>query len=236
MIRFDQLERLGVRAALMSDRNDGSMSLVHSAGAAAENRRRLFGAAGLLIERSVCASQVHGNRVHIVTETEAGCGSLSHDDALPDTDALATRSEGIPLAVSIADCCPILLFDPVRRAIAAIHAGRAGTLANVCGATVHAMNRAWACNPADIHAHIGPSAGPDRYEVAASMADEFRAAGLHARDCHIDLWESNRLQLLDAGLKGDRITCSRICTIADGGFYSYRRGDLQGRNIAVICI
>jgi len=149
---------------------------------------------------------------------------------------MATDRPGLPLAVFVADCVPVYIFDPVRRAAALVHAGRAGTQQNITGAALAVLRRAYGTNPSDVHIHIGPSAGPCCYEVSVELARAFRGAGLPASGRRLDLWGANRLQAEAAGVPRAQVACSGICTICDGRFYSYRRGDGLSRNMALLML
>lgn len=134
-----------------------------------ENRRRAAAALGAAPGEAVFARQIHGRNVHVVTAADRGRGSLSTADAIPGTDALVTAEPGIALAIMVADCAPIILYDPVAHVLACVHAGWRGTLARVGEAAVAAMRRLGS-RPADIVAGIGPAVSPDRYQVEIGRA------------------------------------------------------------------
>lgn len=99
------------------------------------NRRSLAKAAGFEVERLITARQVHSATVRIVTVEEAGRGALDRESRIPATDALVTNQPGICLMVLSADCVPVLLFEPEKRVVAAVHAGWRGTAAEIVGVT-----------------------------------------------------------------------------------------------------
>ena len=151
-------------------------------------------------------------------------------------DGLTTNLPNLTIGVTVADCVPVLLFDPVSGAIAALHAGRAGTTLNIAAAGVQAMVAAYGTQPGDLHAAVGPSAGPCCYEVSETMAAECAAAGVAARGRHLDLWTTNQQQLEAAGLKTAHIAVSGRCTICTPQFHSYRRDKSRARNLAIISL
>jgi YfiH family protein len=152
------------------------------------------------------------------------------------TDGLVTAVAGLPLAILVADCVPVYLVDPVRRAVGLVHAGREGVRQGISAAAVRAMVDGLGCDPAQIHAVIGPSAGPCCYEVSDEMAEQFRSLGLAVAGRRLNLWESNVSQLVGAGVARSRIEVSGVCTICGGVFFSYRRDGGSRRNMAVICL
>lgn len=225
MFHFEPLLCLGARVAAMSDVGDGDCRLDDDADA--EPRRRFLQACGVEPSRLVVGRQTHSANVAVVT---------SADRHFPNTDGLITNREGVPLGVSVADCVPVFLFEPVARAAGVVHAGRIGTFANISGAAVNAMCDALECDPARIHAVIGPSAGPGAYEVSEEIAEEFRAAGLPVRGRLIDLWRANALQLERSGVPAAHIHITGICTITSGRFHSHRAHGNGARNLAVISL
>ena len=236
MIRIAPLEAHGGIVAAMSGRADGDARCAFPTDSGCENRARLLKSLGLDQSRAVYCEQVHGNRVAVVKAGMAGAGTSEATPAVPRTDGLVTILPGVPLCIAIADCVPIFLFDPVRRACGVLHAGRQGTLLNIAGEGVAKMTRLLGSSAKDICAHIGPSAGPDSYEVSPELAESFRASGLIANGRLLDLWASNALLLEKAGLLSERITLSKVCTIVDTEYFSYRRGDVTARNMGVVAL
>ncbi len=171
-------------------------------------------------------------------------------------DAIITRQRGVALALSFADCVPLLFYDPVQQVIALAHAGWRGTARGIAIATVEAMQEQSGCRPQDIYAGICPSIGPCCYEVSERVRDLFlgresfselptaeryrplvrEAATFTTRylpdsDCkslRLDLWQTNRNQLLLAGLLPAHIEVSNLCTgCHTDRFFSHRME--QGR-------
>ena len=183
-----------------------------------ENRMRVLAAAGVPSASLTTAKQVHGARVAVVTADTVGSGAVDYASALEATDALVTDVPGACLMVFVADCVPILLFDPARKVAAAVHAGWKGTELSIAERAVETMRREFGSDPGGILAGIGPSIGPCCYQVGPEAAARFEAVGgLLSRimpdgRAHLDLWEANRLQLVKAGLREEVIECSRMCT------------------------
>lgn len=236
MIRFEDFERLGAMAAF-SETSDGDFSLRNGPEPTVlESRRRLAEACGLDARHITCARQVHGTEVLRVGVEERGRGARDWHDALGPADALVTDVPGLPLAVLVADCVPVYLYDPERRVAGLVHAGWRGTLDGAAARAVEAMTREWGSDPAGLHALLGPSAGPCCYEVSPELAEDFRKAGLAARGRHVDLWESNALALASAGIPRGRISASGMCTLGDTRFHSYRRDATSARSMALLAV
>ncbi len=136
----------------------------------------------------------------------------------------------------VADCVPVYLLDPETGGGGLVHAGREGTYRGISPLAVEAMQREFGTKPTDLHALIGPSAGPCCYEVSPELAHAFAEAGLPVDGRHLDLWQANAQQLTAAGLSPGRITVSGICTICDGRFHSHRAQPNAGRNMALLML
>ena len=146
---------------------------------------------------------------------------------LGEGDALLENTPGAAVAVKTADCIPILLADQRNRAVAAVHAGWRGTVAQIARRAIEAMAERFGSHPHDIHAALGPGIGKCCYDVGPEVAQHF---GESVR-AHIDLVEANRQQLLAAGLETQRIYLAGMCTMClPAEFHSYRRDkDAAGR-------
>ncbi len=234
LYRFPGLDAPGVVHAVSTRLGGASqgpyagLNLGHTVGdapqAVAINHSRLFAALEIAPERIVSAQQVHGSRVAVVTAAEAG-------QVLSGTDALISATPGLYLMLRYADCVPVLLYDPQRRAVGLAHAGWQGTVAQIAACTVRAMGTLFGCRPEDMWAGIGPSIGPCCYQVgpevvAAVQETHPKAAGLIRRrqpdgHAHLDLWAANAYQLSCQGLR--RIEIARLCTACRTDlFYSHR--------------
>lgn len=197
----------------------------------ADNRREFFGALGFRESSVAAAAQVHGNKIEIVD----GPG-LS-----PETDALVTGKIGLLLAISVADCVPILMFDKKTKTAAAVHAGWRGTVKSIASTAVEFLEHEYGSKPEDMLAFVGPSAGVCCYEVgeevAANFAEEFIEPGKTPGKYKLDLKAANAEQLTDRGIPRGNIEVSEYCTICNYDFHSFRRdGESSGRMLAVIGI
>jgi polyphenol oxidase len=139
---------------------------------------------------------------------------------LGEGDALLENRPGSAVAIKTADCTPILLADARNRAVAAVHAGWRGTVAEIARHAVEAMYQYFGTRPGDLRAAIGPGIGKCCYEVGPEVARQFGETGR----VHIDLSATNRRHLLTAGLEDDRIYSADLCTMCRfEEFHSFRR-------------
>ena len=199
----------------------------------AENRTRLKQAMDL--DHLAFATQVHGKQVIRVDGPPRG------DQPVGEGDAMITDKAGLGLCCQTADCTPILLFDPVNLAIAAIHSGWRSTVLNIIGETISDMGTAYGTKPVNLIAAIGPSISATNYRVGPEVVAEFEAvfgddeAILSTLDddggAQLDVGAACLRQLIDKGVAESRIERSPLCTYGEPDrLFSARRSHHQGQS------
>lgn len=225
MLRFAEFESHGLTMAAITEARDGDFALRSLQDSSDPVPGLDPGMRSLHI-----VSQVHGNKVLTV---ESGTPGIS---IAGEADALATGVAGAALGIRIADCVPVFLFDPASKCIALAHAGREGTRAGISKAVASVLKQDFGADPATLRALIGPSAGPCCYEVDPDTAKSCLDSGLRVSGRMVDLWASNRDQLLEAGLRLAHVDVAGICTICSQAFHSHRRTGTRQRNLAVLML
>ncbi len=169
---------------------------------------------------------IHGHDTHIYEKPRPAEWEFP-----PKADIILTNNPQVSLFMRYADCVPILLVDPVQRAIGLAHAGWQGTVQKVGRHAIEAMQARYNSRPEDILAAIGPAIGPQRYEIGPEVAAQVRQAfGPDAEELlprfgsatHFDLWAANQLTLEKAGVH--HIEGSELCTAANPGDWFSHRG------------
>lgn len=211
-------------------------SVGDAAAAVAENRRRVRAAFGVPDARWMTASQVHGANVLVAGRDPSG------DEA----DALVADDPAWALAISAADCLPVLLFDARTGAVGAAHAGWRGAIAGVVGATLEQMARRFGTAATDVRVWLGPAIQGACYQVGPEVVEAARAAGAPddvawTDPTAADRWRFDvpgfvRAQLLALGVPAGAVAASRTCThcAADRCFSHRRDAGRTGRHWAVI--
>jgi hypothetical protein len=219
----------------------------------AENRRRFL--RGVCGEDAGCSlvgvKQVHSGVVRVVREGDGareGRLQTAEGKAVLEGDGLVTDVPGILLAVGTADCVPVLVVDVAKKAVGAFHAGWRGTVAGIVGQGIAMMAAEYGSRAEDLVAAVGPSIGACCYTVGEEVRAEFGkkfgdADSLFrfgdAGEMRVDLWEANRRQLLDAGVRqiavvGECTGCARD----EGGarrYFSHRaEKGVAGRMLNVV--
>lgn len=205
-----------------------------------QNHERMYAALGVPDERACSVWQVHSADVIIAT------GPVRQRRWLALADAMVTDRADTPLSMRFADCTPLLFHDPVQGVIGMAHAGWRGTVQGVGANVVRVMVQSYGCKPANIQAAVGPSIGPEHYqvgeEVVAAVQNYFGTVdGLIERDArdgtaYLNLWAANCLDLQRAGV--EQVEIAGICTFKENAdFYSHRaEKGRTGRFGAVIAL
>jgi YfiH family protein len=200
------------------------------------------------IERALTVIDVGADRMYQVyqvhsTDIVIAGVPLKPGEYLLKADGIITQRSDLTLLMRFADCVPIFLFDPVQRVIGIVHAGWLGTVNKIVHKAIRMMVENYKTNPGDIYAGIGPSIGPDHYQVGKDVLEQVRRSFGNKADQLIinqhgntvfDLWKANLYILHELGVKN--IEISGICTACNmGDWYSHRgeRGK-TGRFGAVI--
>nr|WP_319511195.1 peptidoglycan editing factor PgeF [uncultured Draconibacterium sp.] len=203
-----------------------------------ENKAKLAEALALEVERMVYPDQTHSSCVAEVTEFP--------EAIISETDALVSNQPGLCLCVQTADCVPVLLFDPVEKVVAAVHAGWRGTVGGIVEKAISKMTN-YGASAKNIVAAIGPSISPEIYEVGDEVVDAARKsipnveATLHKNGTgkfHFNLWEANRQLLLKNGVPAQNIEVLGACSFSETEkYYSARRDGIDtGRMVSGIML
>jgi len=184
-----------------------------------------------------CGNLATLHQIHSATVVYGG----GRSGCLGDGDALVENTPGSLVAVKTADCVPVLIVDPVHRAVAAVHAGWRGTARKIAALAIEEMAHTFSSRPEDVHVAIGPGIGKCCYEVGPEVAAEFAEYDPALRDLthavHLDLSQINRLQAAGLGVPSGQIYMAGMCTMCGCDFHSFRRDKQSaGRMLSVVGI
>lgn len=232
LLYFPILENTGIvehcfttRAGGVSEGIFDSLNLSFTRGddesAVMENYDRLAAALDTRKEQFVCTDQTHTTNVIRVGKEDCGYG-VTRQKPYTDVDGLVTDEPGVVLSTFFADCVPLYFVDTVNRAIGLSHSGWRGTVGRMGQRTLEKMATEFGTNPKDVVAAVGPSICQDCYEVSEDVAEEFiREFSGHADEIlinkgngkyQLDLWKTNEIVLIEAGVKKENIAVTNICT------------------------
>lgn len=179
----------------------------------AQNKQNALDKLGINVNSIFDVYQVHSSEV-VYSDRPLRAGE-PHLKA----DAIITNTPGVTLLMRFADCVPILLFDPIHRAIGIIHAGWIGTVNKITEKTLSMMGEKFGTQPDMVFAAIGPSIGPDHYSIKSDVIDRVISAFGKKSDkllvynqdrIYFDLWMSNKMILNEAGV--NNIEIAEKCT------------------------
>lgn len=205
----------------MTDHQDGDAK-------SAEVQKKVLASRGLSWENLMTGRQVHGDHL-VVVRTEG-------QKVFPGTDGLLTDLPGVVLGVFAADCAPLLLADPVKKVVGAVHSGWRGTYKQIARAAVERMVLEWGSDPADLVATVGPHIRDCCYTVGPEVSDLF------PEDCRktasggtaFSIEKALLRQLTRAGVRAENISGDEPCTFCSTRFFSYRRDKTEKRMLAFI--
>lgn len=242
IFEFSQFSAFATICHFISGRNGGrstglfeSMNLSYKVGdsreSVDENRNIIAQYLGTAKSNVLFPDQCHTGNVRTIKKK-------GETNNLSETDGLITNVSGICVAVLAADCVPVLLFDPVRKIVAAVHAGWRGTVANITGNALQLMKTYYNVDPANVIAGIGPSISWQNYEVGDEVKKQFihlfgdNDTIIHIipdkEKAHIDLWEANRELLIRNGVLKNNIEIAGVCTFDHSkDFFSARRDGIS---------
>lgn len=194
------------------------------------NRKDFFEAIGLTVESVGYQRQIHSDIVQVI-----GCGG---DNGA--SDALITNNKNLGLAIAVADCTPIFIYDKINKVIAAVHSGWQGTEQKILLKTLVMLQKDHSSNPENMIVYIGPSISQANYEVGKEFAEKFDRTYLEPKGDKylLDIGIINYQILLDFGIPKNQIQKSDLCTYEFSTLlHSYRRdGNTSGRSLGVIAI
>ncbi len=197
-----------------------------------KNRTKLAFRWDFLIENLIYMDQTHSDHIQIIEDAAI--------NKIENCDAIITAQRNIPLMVMVADCIPMMIYDPKKRVIGAVHAGRNGTFLNIGVKTIRRMQEHFGTNPADVRIALGPSIHVCCYEVGPEIADivqkSFENSYIEERKgkTFLNLQKYNVDRLQEAGVATQNIEVSPVCTCCDKNYFSYRREGVTGRFAGVI--
>jgi len=193
-----------------------------------KNRKDFFDALGIDESKVTFQFQTHSTIHNYVDEAKFFNGS----------DGLYTDKKNLYLAVNVADCVPVFLYDPVREIVAGIHSGWKGTQQKIVTHTVNTLTEKFNSDPGNLYVYVGPGISVRNFEVGLDVYNMFDDEFKEVRDgrYYVDLRKDIFIRLLRQGVKEKNIEVSRYCTFGDKElFHSYRRDrEKSGRMLGVI--
>lgn len=233
---FPSLNHYPNLTVALSKRSDGGMKITGDNlqdRPALARRQTFLSSFNIQNNQVVTAGLVHGGQVAIVNNTNAG-------QIIVTTDGLITNAKNTPLAITVADCLPIVLYDPVHQVVGLLHAGWRGLAAGIIKNAVTMMTKTFGTKPNELEVAIGPSIHRCHYQVGADVLAAFSSIELaHPavttinNSYFLDLPTVARHQLMALNLVPDQIGMSSACTACQVDSYFSFRKDGQKKGVAI---
>jgi len=215
------LESLGMNLSFGVDDNPANV---------VENRKRFFGSLGFSESECAIPHQCHSANVQIV----------SNPGEYEACDGLITKVVGLPLVVTVADCVPIVLYDPAKSVLGLVHAGWRGAAQGIVAEAVNLMVKRSGAGADEMIAYVGPAAGVCCYQVGRRVGEVFSQDQVeqHENHLYLNLKKANCDQLLSTGVREEYVEISPCCTICTPQlFHSHRRDkNRSGRMMAAVSL
>ena len=240
LFRFSNLSKFSKLSHFITTRKGGisdppfdSLNLGYYTADKAENVianwRILSDISKIGLDSFVIAHQVHQGSVVVADRSTLRGAWSDPSKEIVHTDAFITQEKNICIIVKVADCVPILIYDPVMHIAAAIHAGWRGTINSVTANTIHTLINTFSCKPENLIAGIGPSIGPCCYQVGNDVenaviekwgtTDKFLVKSPDSIRFNFDLWYANRYEMIRTGVKSENIETAGVCTKCNSEIY-----------------
>lgn len=233
----------GVSSGMFASMNLGRMEM-DGRDNVVKNYEIFAEAAGINPENIIISDQQHTDNIMIVSKKDRGKG-LYREKTYSAVDGFITNERETALCLLFADCVPVFLYDPVKKAIGLVHSGWKGTAKEISKKAVRMLEKNYKSNPSDIISVIAPSICRNCYEVSGDLYDAFCAKFSPKELAQIffpkdngkfqlDLWQANRIILKKAGLTDENIHITDLCTCCNSSLlFSHRaskgkRGNLAG--------
>lgn len=198
-----------------------------------KNRQELAEAVDIVSGRFIFAKQSSKDKIMIINDKHLHKDKINVHSELIGVDAMITNKKGLCLTILTADCVPVFLYDSVKNVIGISHAGWKGTSLKITQKTAQKMHSDFSCNYEDLVVGIGPSIGPKVYEVGLDVIEKFDSTlpyyskiitTISNKKALLNLWNANKFQLMELGVKEENIEISEICTYTNSEkFFSARK-------------
>lgn len=199
-----------------------------------KNREIFCEAINITTDRLFIPKQTHESNSLIIDKSFLSRPGSEQNKLLQGIDALITQQRDIAIAVTTADCVPLLIFDTENKVLATVHAGWKGTLAKIANKTIAKMVATFGSVPQNMIVGIAPSISPKMFEVGDEVGEKFKEEGFgmdrisfrnpNTGKLHIDLWTTNQISLINSGIPIQNIEIAKICTFSNPNmFFSARR-------------
>lgn len=213
----------------ISNRHFGDMRFGHQKEEIiVKNREQFLHQLNINISDLVVPALAHGAQIAIIDQNDKGKGATNLKTAIAATDGLIAQDHGIYLMVTVADCLPVLIYDPILKIAGVVHAGWRGIIAQIVPKVIEKF-KSLGSDPRNLVVGIGPGICQKHFVVKKDVLNFFldyypSAALVRNKDGYVDLKKAVSIDLKNMGVASTNIEIASICTACENGIYgSYRK-------------
>lgn len=237
--KFSNLNEFPEVVQGISTRIFGNMKMLVADAKVVKNRQNFMHALGIDLDTIVITENVHGHKIAVVGKADRGRGALNHQEGMKGTDGLITQDAGVNLMITVADCLPLVAYDPILRIVGIAHAGWKGILAEVGKSLIEEFKNLGS-SPENLIVGIGPGICQKHFVVRndtlAHFKDKYpKASFIRNYDGYVDLKKCLKDQLLSVGIAESNLEIADECTVCNNYYFgSFRRDGDQAIYQAVV--
>lgn len=228
-IKFSNLNEFPEIVQGVSTRAFGNMKMLVADQKVIKNRESFTKALGIDLNTVVVTENVHGSKVAVVGKTERGRGALNSLESIQGVDALITREPNVNLMITVADCLPLVAYDPILRIVGIAHAGWRGILSGIGTALINEF-KVMGSKPENIVLGIGPGICQRHFIVKNDILNKFKdiypkATFIRNHDGYVDLKASLAEQLIKSGASKYNLEIAKECTVCNNYYFGSFRAE-----------
>lgn len=244
-IELSNLDQFNNIKHAISTVSDGNMSFLYgNKKEVLENRKKFLEKNNLSLDNCLTMRLQHGDKIEVVDVSSSGRGMYELESA-PEADCLITKEVGLGLFLIIADCLPVIIYDPENGTLALVHLGWRSTNTKLIQKTIRKMVNNFNSDPKNLMVFIGPGIHKESYKYKKAPQSKLPGwKNFTHKDpdglTSVDLYGYNFQQALDMGVLKDNIFISNIDTFSSKELFSHRRSEVksepEGRFAVVVCL
>ena len=228
-IKFSNLTHFPELVQGMSTRAFGNMKMLVSDPKVIKNRENFTKSLGISLETVVKAEGIHSNKIAVVGKTDCGRGVFNQLESIQGVDGIITRDSNVNLMITVADCLPLVAYDPITRTVGIAHAGWRGILDGVGAALVNEF-KVLGSRPENLIMGIGPGICQRHFIVKNDTLSKFKdiypkASFIRNHDGYVDLKICLTEQLVKAGVTKHNLEVASECTVCNNYYFSSYRSE-----------
>lgn len=227
--KFSNLSEFPELVQGISTKSFGTMKMLTTDPKVIKNRENFTKTLGIDLNSIVVTENIHSNKVAVVGKSDCGRGVYNNLESVKGIDALITRDVGVNLMITVADCLPLVAYDPILKIVGIAHAGWRGVIAGVGSAFINEF-KVLGSNPENLIIGIGPGICQKHFVVKNDTLQKFKdtypkATFIRNHDGYVDLKNALTEQIVKAGIAKYNLEVANECTVCNNYYFGSFRVD-----------